>query len=231
MNSMEGKELRLYQAMQQMRIRDLPNEELTRFISGLIAQCFFMVGYQTYDAKVLTLLTAKLVTLLRDSYPNLTREEIAFCFEEGATGTYGDYIGINLRAFKSWLRAYNTSNLRYKIKVELQRESTRRALPPVSPETREAEERRYLEYVFRQYKAGYPLERFHVARIYRILQERGIISHTPEEKWAAVRLFERYKPETRGNLPVDEELRLLCVKRKAMEWLLKREFDRRERLF
>lgn len=224
-------DLVLRKAMECRRIDSYPFDEMLDKATKLLTQCYALAGFKQPDKYDLAMLINKVASDLIMSYPGMTVEEVAFCFEMGIKGEYGETVGINMRSITQWLKAYQKSALRYKIKLELQHEAERRALPPVSPETREAEERRYLDYVFRQYKAGYPLERFHVARIYRILQERGIIHHTPEEKWAAVRLFERYKPETRGNLPIDEELRMVCVKSKAMEWLLRKEFDKREKLF
>ena len=91
-----------------------------------------MVGYQTYNEKDICVLTAKLSSDLQESYPYLHRGEIVICFELGAKGEYGDYSGVNLRTFCKWLKAYKTSDLRYRVIKQIEQEKEVKALPAVS---------------------------------------------------------------------------------------------------
>ena len=66
---------------------------------------------------------------------------------------------------------------------------TRATLPPPSAAYKEEHERNFLRSVFRQYKEGYPLDRLFPSRVYRSLQERGVIHHSRAEKLYALSLF------------------------------------------
>ena len=88
---------------------------------------------------------------------------------------------------------------------------------------KEEHERNFLRSVFRQYKEGYPLDRLFPSRVYRSLQERGVIHHSRAEKLYALSLFKNYRPTSRLYMP--EEARQAIINSKAMAWLLKREFD------
>ena len=96
-------------AFQTPRITDIMPKDLTDFASAQIIQCYIIVGYLTYNEKDISILAA------RESYPYLHRGEIVICFELGAKGEYGDYSGVNLRTFCKWLKAYKTSDLRYRM--------------------------------------------------------------------------------------------------------------------
>ena len=102
-------------------------------------------------------------------------------------------------------------------------EMPRATLPPPSAAYKEEHERNFLRSVFRQYKKGYPLDRLFPSRVYRSLQERGVIHHSRAEKLYALSLFKNYRPTSRLYMP--EEARQAIINSKAMAWLLKREFD------
>lgn len=77
-----------------------------------------LVGFAPPKENDIALLTTKLPADLQESYPSLTLPEVALCFELGAKGEYGDFMGLNLRTITRWLKAYQTSDLRYRAVVE-----------------------------------------------------------------------------------------------------------------
>ena len=80
-------------------------------------------------------------------------------------------------------------------------EMPRATLPPPSAAYKEEHERNFLRSVFRQYKEGYPLDRLFPSRVYRSLQERGVIHHSRAEKLYALSLFKNYRPTSRLYMP------------------------------
>ena len=210
-------EIRLRQALGDRRIAAYSVEELLPAVNTVLLQAYVLVGFTPPKSADVALLTSKLAADLQESYPFLTLRELC------AKGEYGDFMGLNLRTFTRWLKTYQTSELRYRAVVERERQA-QAALPTVSDIYKEEHERTYLLRVFEQYRAGYPLDRLYPARVYRSLQERGIIRNTPEEKWAAVRQAAGYQPA--GNMIVSEDVRQVLVKQQAMAILLKRFFDR-----
>lgn len=209
--------------MNQPKIVDRENHELGLYISSLISHCYVLAGYQQYNERDISLLAGKLVADLKTSYSYMTLGEIEFCFECGVKGVYGEYHGINMRTFCKWLQNYKTSELRYKTLVNKMKEEGQKALPQVSNEYKHEHEMAFLRNVFRQYRAGYPLERLYPVYVYQRLQSLGYINHTAEEKQAAMKMFENYKP--RNMLYMSEETREYIIKSEAMTWLLQKDFD------
>lgn len=219
----QGLQTRLQQALDGQRIRNTEPAPLAMRLSHCLGQTYVVAGFRLPDAKDLGLLTAKLAFDLAEESPNLTLEEVSLCFELGAKGAYGDYMGINLRTLTHWLKAYKQSDARYRAVVEREKQRTRPALPPVSEAYKEAHERAFLDNAYTQYRNGYPLERLLTSQVYRLLQQRGLIRHTAAQKWEAVRRFRAWRPA--GGLAVSEDMREEIVRSLAMRWLLKGYFD------
>ena len=113
-------EMKLYKAMHERKIKDMSQKELTEFVSSQIVQCYFMVGYQTYEEKAVGVISAKLVSDLFQCYSYLTCKEIEYCFENGAKGRLGRFNGINLWTFTTWLEKYKTSDIRQQVRKRIQ---------------------------------------------------------------------------------------------------------------
>ena len=220
---MSDLELRLRDSLKENKIKEMPFEELSRGVTRLIGETFALTGFHTYSGNDIGILSAKLAADLRESHAFLTFGEVSICFELGAKGQYGDFQGINIRTFTRWLRAYQTSDLRYRAVVEREQARERLALPEVSEAYKDERERAFLRRVFQQYKAGYPLERLYPSYVYQALQRRGAIRDTPADKRRAMSLFACWKPA--NGLPISEDTRQAIIKQRAMAWLLKRYFD------
>lgn len=217
----EGFDDRLERAARGIRIADLPRETLIDRLSGILSGTYILVGFQLPAISDITLLTAKLATDLLESYASLSVEEVELCLELGARGQYGDFAGLNLRTFHRWLRIYKTSEARYRLVTR--RETTRAALPATTPGHKRACEDRLLQKAFATYRERRDFDRLLPVHLYGLLQERGLIADTPEEKRAAMARFANHGGRTDGRPPAGFDFQ---VKRQAMEWLLARYFDR-----
>ena len=215
-------------AFQTPRITDIMPKDLTDFASAQIIQCYIIVGYLTYDEKDISVLAAKLCSDLRESYPYLHRGEIVICFELGAKGEYGDYTGVNLRTFCKWLKAYKTSDLRYRVIKQMEQEKEVKALPAVSREYNDQSMNRLIIKRFYEYKNRPDLDIPFASILYQELQSRGFIRNSLEEKLSAMAQFSRWRPQ--NNLHVSEDYRQAMIKLKAQEWLLKQYFNSLARL-
>ena len=202
--------------------------DLSAFITSQIVQSYIMVGYQTYNEKDICVLTAKLSSDLQESYPYLHRGEIVICFELGAKGEYGDYSGVNLRTFCKWLKAYKTSDLRYRVIKQIEQEKEVKALPAVSREYNEEKMNLLIIRRFHEYKNCPDLEIPLASILYKDLQSRGFIRNSLEEKLNAMAQFSRWRPQ--NTLHISEDDRQAMIKLKAQEWLLKQYFNSLVRL-
>lgn len=215
-------------AFQTPRIIDMTPRDLSAFITSQIVQSYIMVGYQTYNEKDICVLTAKLSSDLQESYPYLHRGEIVICFELGAKGEYGDYSGVNLRTFCKWLKAYKTSDLRYRVIKQMEQEKEVKALPAVSREYNEEKMNLLIIRRFHEYKNCPDLEIPLASILYQDLQSRGFIRNSLEEKLNAMAQFSRWRPQ--NTLHISEDDRQAMIKLKAQEWLLKQYFNSLVRL-
>ncbi len=215
-------------AFQTPRIIDMTPRDLSTFITSQIVQSYIMVGYQTYNEKDICVLTAKLSSDLQESYPYLHRGEIVICFELGAQEQFGDYVGLNYRTFHKWLKAYKTSDLRYRVIKQMEQEKEVKALPAVSREYNEQSMNRLIIKRFHEYKNRPDLEIPFASILYQELQSRGFIRNSLEEKLSAMAQFSRWRPQ--NNLHVSEDYRQAMIKLKAQEWLLKQYFNSLARL-
>ena len=215
-------------AFQTPRIIDMTPRDLSAFITSQIVQSYIMVGYQTYNEKDICVLTAKLSSDLQESYPYLHRGEIVICFELGAKGEYGDYSGVNLRTFCKWLKAYKTSDLRYRVIKQIEQEKEVKALPAVSREYNEEKMNLLIIRRFHEYKNCPDLEIPLASILYKDLQSRGFIRNSLEEKLNAMAQFSRWRPQ--NTLHISEDDRQAMIKLKAQEWLLKQYFNSLVRL-
>ena len=215
-------------AFQTPRIIDMTPRDLSAFITSQIVQSYIMVGYQTYNEKDICVLTAKLSSDLQESYPYLHRGEIVICFELGAKGEYGDYSGVNLRTFCKWLKAYKTSDLRYRVIKQMEQEKEVKALPAVSREYNEEKMNLLIIRRFHEYKNCPNLEIPLASILYQDLQSRGFIRNSLEEKLNAMAQFSRWRPQ--NTLHISEDDRQAMIKLKAQEWLLKQYFNSLVRL-
>ena len=215
-------------AFQTPRITDIMPKDLTDFASAQIIQCYIIVGYLTYNEKDISVLAAKLCSDLRESYPYLHRGEIVICFELGAKGEYGDYSGVNLRTFCKWLKAYKTSDLRYRMIKQIEQEKEVKALPAVSREYNEEKMNLLIIRRFHEYKNCPDLEIPLASILYQDLQSRGFIRNSLEEKLSAMAQFSRWRPQ--NTLHISEDDRQAMIKLKAQEWLLKQYFNSLVRL-
>lgn len=216
-------EQRLCTALSEPKVSEMVSEELLERISKLLPQTYILVGFQMPQLNDLTVVGTKLCSELLESFPTLTYGEVALCFELGVKGEYGDFMGLNIRTYIRWLKAYKQSDFRYRQVVDREKRQ-QTALPPVSEAYNREREDRMLQNVFRHYCANYPLDQLMPGRVYRVLQERGLIRDSPAEKKEAMARFEHWKPS--GTLPMDEDTRLHFVKTEAMTALLKRYFDK-----
>ena len=143
---------RINQLLEEQRIECYTTDLLATRISGLLHQTYIMVGFKVPEANDFAIITAKLTSDLFESYRYLTFGEVSLCFELGAKGEYGEFMGLNMRTFARWLKAYRTSELRYRAVVERER-GRQAALPPVSAEYNQLCETRMLQRVYGRYRA------------------------------------------------------------------------------
>ena len=90
-------EIRLQHAIADRRLMTYRPEEILPAVNQILFQTYVLLGFSPPNDRDLGILIAKLAADLQESYPSLTLQEVALCFELGAKGEYGDFMGLNLR--------------------------------------------------------------------------------------------------------------------------------------
>ena len=219
---------RLKIALRQPPIIQLDSEFVTGRMIDLLLETYVLLGFKTPVKEDVSVLAAKLVSDIYENCGFLRLEEISICFELGAKGAYGDYSGVNLRTFCKWLKAYKTSDLRYRVIKQIEQEKELKALPAVSREYNEEKMNLLIIRRFHEYKNCPDLEIPLASILYKDLQSRGFIRNSLEEKLNAMAQFSRWRPQ--NTLHISEDDRQAMIKLKAQEWLLKQYFNSLVRL-
>ena len=211
-------EERMMAAIKQPVVSKCTQQELIQHITQLLIRINALTGFTPPAQNDFAVLVTMLASELLESFRGLTLGEVSICFERGAKGDWGDFMGLNIRTFVRWLKQYQTSDFRYRAVTAVQQAAGNKALEAVTEAEKERSSHDFLQRAYQHYLAGGDMQRLMTTRIYRMLQERNLICHTPEEKWAAMRRFENWRPQTR--LPLDEVLLLQWRKSEAMNYLL-----------
>lgn len=219
---------RLEMALRQPPIIRFDSEFVTNRMIDLLSETYVLLGFKTPTKEEVYVLAAKLVSDIYENCSFLRLEEISICFELGAQEQFGDYVGLNYRTFHKWLKAYKTSDLRYRVIKQMEQEKEVKALPAVSREYNEQKMNQLIIRRFHEYKNCPDLEIPLASILYQDLQSRGFIRNSLEEKLSAMAQFSRWRPQ--NNLHVSEDYRQAMIKLKAQEWLLKQYFNSLARL-
>ena len=226
-------ETRLKQALQeQMPLGQLAYEKVSGQTVDLLTEYFMLLGFKIPDMQELTLLARKVTDDLYESYSYLRMEEVAVCFELGAKGDFGEYVGLNWRTITRWLKSYKTCDRRLKVKQELEEEARRREAPKPDPEKERWHETHFLLTVFDFYKTramgdniNFPI------RTYEALEKRGVLPYSEQEKQEAIARFESLEQKRRSNGPrIRDNWTSTDALSRACESLLKKYFDSIDRL-
>lgn len=212
------------QALAEQPMSDYEKNDLATRLLEILSHLYMLVGHNLPQPYDLSVIANKLAINLKRDYATLTLGEVRICLELGVEGQYGEFRVLSITAYSAWLKQYKISDLRYRAVLKRHRDLQLQALPPITKAYNQSAEDRMLLRSYANYCADYPLDRMLPGRLYRILQQRGLINDTPAEKREAMKLFAHWKPET--SLPMNEETLLHFRKNRAMEMLLQRYFDK-----
>ena len=166
-------------ALKSDKISDIPLEKLVPLVKTMLSSVYMLTGFSTPNPKDLGALVAKVTSDLKQYHGGLSVNEVSVCLENGSKDEYGEFMGINVRTITKWLKAYKTSEKRYKTIKDI--EKTSQALPPPGKEYGDQKMREMSLRYFDSFKnTGDP--GFACVTVYQFLQRTGIVSHPPEVK-------------------------------------------------
>lgn len=170
---------RIAMALKSDKISDIPLETLVTKVKTMLSSVYILTGFSTPNPKDLGALVAKVTSDLKQYHGGLSVNEVSVCLENGSKDEYGEFMGINVRTITKWLKAYKTSDKRYKTIIEI--EKTAQALPPPGKEYGDQKMREMSLRYFDSFKqTGDP--GFACVTVYQFLQKKGVITHSLEVK-------------------------------------------------
>lgn len=179
-------------ALKSKKIAELTHDEVRDRLRHVFVMVYSITGFKVPDKDDGKLLTVAMSNELKNFYGGLTMDEVSLCFEMGAKEHYGEFMGLNVRTFVKWLKAYKTSDMRYKAIQNV----TAIALPPPSEEYNKVAMQKMAQRYFDDYKESGDFGDSAVM-VYQFLQTEQIITQTPEYK-------RKIMAQIRSTLPIDK---------------------------
>lgn len=208
---------RIALALKSEKISDIPVEILVRQVTGLLSSVYMMTGFSAPNPNDLGAMAAKITSDLKQFHAGLSIKELSVCFECGSKDEYGEFMGINVRTITKWIKAYKTSEKRYKTIVAL--DKTKQALPAPGKEYGEQKMKEMAVRYFEDYKrSGDP--GFACVTVYQFLQSIGVINHSPEVKITALKKAKSMLLISKNSLAMPSDVLEFRAKSEAQKGLL-----------
>lgn len=168
----------IQEALRSESIRKSSDRDLNNTLVAVYARAAMITG-QTPDEKEVQFLVSSLQEILRRDFPSLRIDELAIAVERGVTGHYGEYYGVNVASFVKFIKAY--------LQSEERKSSVLKSLPPApekAPPTPEQLMEMENEVISNAYKTFCQTGNYedYGSHVYGKLDERGLITFTPEVK-------------------------------------------------
>lgn len=214
-------------ALKSEKISDMPINVLIGKVSDILSSVYMLTGFSAPNPKDLGLLTAKITSDLKRYHGGLSIQELAVCLENGSKDEYGEFMGINVRTITKWLKAYKTSDKRYKTILEI--ENNKQALPPPGKEYGEQQLKILAIRYFREYQVDKRIGNL-VITVYQFLQKMKIINHTADVKIAAYDKAKASILRSKNSLSMPIDMFEFRAKLQAQTELLREFFEELEQM-
>jgi len=169
---------KLVVAMQSPMVRNADDKTITDTLGKAVVRAFQDAGQRIEEADQTYLKSALLAESKR--YPNMRIEEIPIAIDRGIRKEYGEYFGINVVSISGFFRGYLASQER----AEAAKELNKLALPEPTKPTEAEIKAMEIDMIVKAYEK-FKSEGYYADfgnHVYRKLDERGLISFTPERK-------------------------------------------------
>jgi len=163
------------------RNKNQAGDEIRQLVNRTILQSGFGASLSETDLKILII---DVVTDVLRDFSALTVQEVQIAFRNGVREEYGEYMGVSVRIFYKWVRAYI-----YETKVAAQRELKRLDKPKVVEVTQEQKDeihKTWIDGICKKYDSFLESEHYGFqdwgGRIYSFLDKLGLIKISKAKK-------------------------------------------------
>lgn len=115
-------ESEIRKALQGTILKNMSQEDLIETTSNLMSELYLVLGFKLPDSNTFSTIILHMINTLQTCYQYLTIEEVKLCFEMGARGDLGQFVGLNVYTLSTWLNLYRNSDIRQKVKSRIQEE-------------------------------------------------------------------------------------------------------------
>lgn len=113
------------EALKGVIIKGISQRELTEKTARMLSAMYVVLGFRLPDTETFSTIVTHLIKTLRICHSFLTFEEVKLCFEMGSRGDFGEFVGMNILTFSSWLNSYRNSDARSRVLKQIDDEQRR----------------------------------------------------------------------------------------------------------
>lgn len=154
------------------------------FMTALLGKLQAISG-QFMEDDMFDFTLSELVSDLKSNYGGLTLFEVEYALNNGAKGNYGDFYGLNVKTFHTWLRMYFTSKERTDAVMQMQNKSPAKQISKKGCITDRESLKMSIEKAlddFAYYKAHKSIRDLG-GITYSFLNRKGLLTLSNKEKW------------------------------------------------
>jgi len=175
-------------ALASAKIMDLKKSESTKELIDLLSKTYYeagqvVPGYDTREqGKNLQILSDNLHIEVKQYFSFLKMDEIKLAFANGVRKEYGEFFGLNIATFHSWLKAYQFDTKRKEALQKLKEEQALPVAPLLSVTEAEYEWKQAMQRQFENYKATGVLKIEFPGYQFKEFEKRGLINLSATDK-------------------------------------------------
>lgn len=189
-------------ALQTIRIGAIQETEIRRSLGVIVSRVYALRG-MSIEVEDLKFTIRELSQSVSERFPGLSIEEVNIALDKGVKGDYGEYFGLNVVTFLSWIKAYYESDLRIRVQDELQPKQIANVRTYTDEEIRAMSVNNAVSAYNSFIESGkMPMITAFSARIYDFLVSEGVIIDTAEKKRESI---EKAKKVRAQEIAVDRQ--------------------------
>lgn len=163
------------------KIKDLPPGNVVNELVTILTTLFTIAGQKSEPA-TLAIYADEFYQKLRATYPCITIEEIRAALKKGVYDELGEYFGLNVKTFVSFVRAYLNSEERKAAKEKFEARLLSTPSRELTQEQKEQAKKEFVNQLYADFLQGRLITDYIPSYLCRFLEEKRLIVLTNEEK-------------------------------------------------
>lgn len=165
------------------KINEMPPMKVVDELISILVSIYTIAG-QKSDPTTLALYADEFYQKLRLSFSFITMQEVATALKKGVYDEYGEYYGLNVKTFVSFIRAYLHSEERKAAKKIFEEKLLVVPMKEETPEQKEQVKRAFVNELYRDFLDNHLITDFIPSYLFLFLEEKKLIVLNNSQKTA-----------------------------------------------